>query len=450
MVGDGQAADTYAGAGAGTLPPPAPGAGAGQALSPGTHSMSASATEFVPSFLRTDSDIKSQLPGEHRAMLRQVYQAMTGEIVAYYVGRLKTFNSRTGYGFVECEQTTKDFGADVFIHKNLVPNPWHIGQPVEFAVSVNNRGQPQARDVQWLPPLQAGGGPGAPMAQALGGAPGAGGGYGSGSFMPGMPGMPGAAAGADAARSSSAAPWGGQAQEFLGSVKSFSPIQGYGFLSHDDMAADVYFDRTSLTPGDEVKTGQYVSYCVKVNARGQHQGKHINWDPVPLCSPSAPDPSRRYPPETLAKLRKLLYYRHTDEIEKMVIMGIDNQKMGPGQQDGNEVDFATFTFDRLGDHPPMPGVIKDFVKMLLLLMLAKMMKNQLQKARCQKLVNWFTVLSREIDPLGDEVKDHIAGVVDQASSDLKIAMRENPHIREATELMPAFQQLQAQVQRPAP
>jgi cold shock CspA family protein len=78
---------------------------------------------------------------------------LSGEWVAYYVGSLKSFNNRTGYGFLECEMARTDWGSDVFIHKNFVPTPWNLGQPVEFAVTTNSRGQAQAVDVNWLPRL---------------------------------------------------------------------------------------------------------------------------------------------------------------------------------------------------------------------------------------------------------------------------------------------------------
>lgn len=48
-----------------------------------------------------------------------------------------------------------DWGVDVFVHKNNVPTPWNLGQPVEFAVQVNQRSQPQAYDCNWLPRLQS-------------------------------------------------------------------------------------------------------------------------------------------------------------------------------------------------------------------------------------------------------------------------------------------------------
>merc|ERR1740123_238431 len=98
-----------------------------------------------------DSDVRARLSPNHQLMLRQGYHTMTGEWVAYHVGRLKTYNTRTGYGFIECAQSYTNYGADVFIHKNSMMNPWHIGQPVEFAVVINGKGQPQATDVNWLP-----------------------------------------------------------------------------------------------------------------------------------------------------------------------------------------------------------------------------------------------------------------------------------------------------------
>lgn len=42
-----------------------------------------------------------RLPLRHKQMLRGFYVANTGEYVSYYVGTLKTFNVKNGYGFIE-------------------------------------------------------------------------------------------------------------------------------------------------------------------------------------------------------------------------------------------------------------------------------------------------------------------------------------------------------------
>eukprot|EP00434_Breviolum_minutum_P020340 symbB.v1.2.017938.t2/scaffold1408.1/size121891/2 len=98
-------------------------------------------------------DIQDKLPLRHKQMLRGFYQAYNGEYVSYYVGTLKTYNVKNGYGFLECKQAKADWHCDVFVHKNNVPTPWNLGQPVEFAVQVNLKGQPQAYDCNWLPRL---------------------------------------------------------------------------------------------------------------------------------------------------------------------------------------------------------------------------------------------------------------------------------------------------------
>eukprot|EP00438_Fugacium_kawagutii_P011580 Skav215977 [mRNA] locus=scaffold1856:20208:28741:+ [translate_table: standard] len=112
----------------------------------------ADAPAFMPR-AETVEDIMPKLPQRHRAMLRGFYQAYNGEYISYYVGTLKTFNVKNGYGFIECRQAKVDWGVDVFVHKNNVPTPWTLGQPVEFAVQVNLKGQPQAYDCNWLPRL---------------------------------------------------------------------------------------------------------------------------------------------------------------------------------------------------------------------------------------------------------------------------------------------------------
>eukprot|EP00929_Paragymnodinium_shiwhaense_P074630 TRINITY_DN38204_c0_g1_i4.p1 TRINITY_DN38204_c0_g1~~TRINITY_DN38204_c0_g1_i4.p1 ORF type:complete len:508 (-),score=127.04 TRINITY_DN38204_c0_g1_i4:457-1980(-) len=128
-------------------------------------SLSKAAAEFVPGFFyalgesdqpapKVEYDVVAALPVAHRKLLRVFYtDPMTGEAIPYYVGRLKSFSNSTGFGFLACHQAFEMFGTDVFIHKNHMVMPWQSGRACEFAVQVNNRGQPQAVDVRWLPAM---------------------------------------------------------------------------------------------------------------------------------------------------------------------------------------------------------------------------------------------------------------------------------------------------------
>ena len=60
-------------------------------------------------------------------------------------GKVKWFNSKKGYGFIEREE-----GEDIFVHYSAIQGDGHRtleeGQSVEFSIAEGSRG-PQAQDV---------------------------------------------------------------------------------------------------------------------------------------------------------------------------------------------------------------------------------------------------------------------------------------------------------------
>jgi len=451
-----------------------------------------------------ESNVRARLPPSHQMLLRQGYHAMTGEWFAYHVGRLKSYNNRTGYGFIECAQTYKDYGADVFVHKNSMMNPWHIGQPVEFAVICNGRGQPQATDVNWLPrlpavpksstvtppvppplvvavasneepPVLSGGEDGASAVSNAAGAPQA----------SNRNAATGAAMGADAAAGGTQAQAPSSASQpvsrnagvsteprHLGTLKSFSPAQGYGFIACEEVFSnyqrDVYFDKSQL-PTNNWHFGQTVEFVVYHNARGHPQARQIDWDPVPnlqqarepgaagvfggtTTSASGGSNPQTHTSQTLNNLRKLLRHLNESQQETAVVQAINLQggsnATGGGSDAGpdTDVDFVTFVLDRLGPEAEVVPKIKDFVKMLLLLMLAKMLRSQIHPIRRQQNIRWFGALSQTIEPAAESVREHFQSVVEQMNNQLQNAHRENQMLREDPQLpvlQQAFRQLQS-------
>lgn len=68
-----------------------------------------------------------------------------------YQGRLRAFNDKKGFGFIECKETMQEFGRDVFIHRaQMVESGIWVGQEVYFEVELNKQGHPQARSVQGI------------------------------------------------------------------------------------------------------------------------------------------------------------------------------------------------------------------------------------------------------------------------------------------------------------
>lgn len=63
-----------------------------------------------------------------------------------YSGTVKSFNAKAGYGFVECPEIKQAFGNDVFVHWAQMGSITQ-GSQVSFAVFVNKDAKPQAFDM---------------------------------------------------------------------------------------------------------------------------------------------------------------------------------------------------------------------------------------------------------------------------------------------------------------
>eukprot|EP00927_Polykrikos_kofoidii_P054320 TRINITY_DN4874_c0_g1_i3.p1 TRINITY_DN4874_c0_g1~~TRINITY_DN4874_c0_g1_i3.p1 ORF type:complete len:888 (+),score=183.04 TRINITY_DN4874_c0_g1_i3:92-2755(+) len=70
---------------------------------------------------------------------------------ATYIGEIKSFSAKDGYGFIGCQQLSDHFGRDVFLH-TMQYEGLAIGDRVEFKVKVR-KGAPQAYDIVRLPSL---------------------------------------------------------------------------------------------------------------------------------------------------------------------------------------------------------------------------------------------------------------------------------------------------------
>ena len=65
-----------------------------------------------------------------------------------YIDFVHVITTGKGFGFIECAETFAVFNQDVFLHKKEMPSVEHVGAEVQFMIMLNNKGQPQATDVQ--------------------------------------------------------------------------------------------------------------------------------------------------------------------------------------------------------------------------------------------------------------------------------------------------------------
>jgi len=63
-----------------------------------------------------------------------------------FLGLVKSYSFDKGFGFIACEETFPIYGLDIFLHRNQADGI-DVGDTVRFNVEVNNKGQPQARNV---------------------------------------------------------------------------------------------------------------------------------------------------------------------------------------------------------------------------------------------------------------------------------------------------------------
>jgi len=63
-----------------------------------------------------------------------------------FMGHIKSFNVKQGYGFIDCPEARVHFGRDVFLHRRLMGD-LEEGDQVTFTVEPNEKGMPQARDI---------------------------------------------------------------------------------------------------------------------------------------------------------------------------------------------------------------------------------------------------------------------------------------------------------------
>jgi len=197
-------------------------------------------------------------------------------------GNIKSINHEKGFGFIHCEELHEVFGSDVFVHHKQVGD-LTPGSPVSFAVMLNKENRPQGYDVQ----PDSGKGMGGPKGWSKGGKDAGGGAFNAQAMMQmmasawgGKVGDKGEGKGEGKAKGKSFAKGDSQEElgQFDGTIKSFNPKSGYGFINCPGLQAlgctnDVFLHHQQL--GD-FEVGAQISFTAYMNFKGQPQAKDLS------------------------------------------------------------------------------------------------------------------------------------------------------------------------------
>lgn len=63
-----------------------------------------------------------------------------------YTGHLKSMGDN--YGFIECAETFRAYGVDVYLKRCQLKHDWQTQQVISFEVAMDGQGRPQAKNVQ--------------------------------------------------------------------------------------------------------------------------------------------------------------------------------------------------------------------------------------------------------------------------------------------------------------
>lgn len=165
-----------------------------------------------------------------------------------YVGKVKRFDPLNGYGFIQCHEIFKAFGRDVFLNHAVVGGLPTVGSTVSFNISVNEKGQPQAREAILETPNE----------------------------KPTRDSSPTRGRGNEAAVEQSAHD-SILGKVYRGRIKSFNPGHGFGFIHCEDLlryfGRDVFLHPNQLANGMGI--GVEVEFMVTLNKNQQPQARDI-------------------------------------------------------------------------------------------------------------------------------------------------------------------------------
>merc|ERR1712187_503205 len=94
----------------------------------------------------TPSSLASN-PGGDDAAAAAAAAAMHNN-VRQFIGLVGKYDPSKGYGFLECQETYALYSRNVFLHKDHWVDGLEVGDVVSFLVELNDKGWPQARNIQ--------------------------------------------------------------------------------------------------------------------------------------------------------------------------------------------------------------------------------------------------------------------------------------------------------------
>merc|ERR1712190_437489 len=146
-------------------------------------------------------------------------------------GTVKSFSEQNGYGFITVEGQAEDmkFGRnDIVGDQSLSP-----GDAVQFVSAIGGKGRAQARDVTLL--------------------------------SPGLR--------TSRANVGSVGNVGNAGMTTMGTVKSFSERNGYGFINIDGRVEDIKFGKNDIVGAETLSPGEEVHFVMAIGGKGMPQAK---------------------------------------------------------------------------------------------------------------------------------------------------------------------------------
>lgn len=208
-------------------------------------------------------------------MQQNMGQALVGQ---RFRGTVKSYSESNGYGFIGGDEVLAALGKDVFVHQREVTEVTGIARPqvpsgvvVTFAVTINPKGQPQARELRFEDSsfLQM-----QQMGQSLGMNTGGTGQQGGGLV------------------------YVQNGARFKGFVRSFSQVNGFGFVGGDEITQtfgkDVFLHFRELQQimggiqKPTIPSGTWVTFTVTMNQKGQPQARDVQFEPTQAGAPYDP------------------------------------------------------------------------------------------------------------------------------------------------------------------